>query len=72
MTTKDGVQFEKDLVNNKYGLIIPKVNPSVHSGLLIVKATNLIGSVDHQITFNVLGFYYLILLYFIKAKNRRQ
>lgn len=55
MTTKDGVQFEKDVNANKYALIIPKLSSSTHSGVLIIKATNLIGSIQHELSINVLG-----------------
>ena len=55
LTNKDGVTIEKDVANNKYSLAIPKVNPSVHSGVIIIKATNPIGSAQHEINMNILG-----------------
>lgn len=55
MTNKDGVQIEKDVNNNKYSLIIPKANPSVHAGVLIIKATNTIGTATHELSLNILG-----------------
>jgi len=55
LTTKDGVQIEKDANNNRYTLVIPKVNPTVHGGLLTIKASNNIGSVTHELTLNILG-----------------
>ena len=55
LTTKDGVQIEKDVNNNRYCLNIPKANPGVHMGVIIVKATNAIGSVEHEIKLNILG-----------------
>jgi hypothetical protein len=66
LTTKDGVQIEKDVNNNRYSLTIPKVNPSIHAGMLTIKATNPICSVTHEISLNILGIYILIweLLFF--------
>lgn len=55
MTTKDGVQLEKDVNNNKYTLVIPKANPTVHAGLITVKAANNIGAVTHDIKLDILG-----------------
>lgn len=55
MTNKDGVQIEKDINNNKYALIIPKANPSTHSGILTIKATNPIGTITHELSLNILG-----------------
>jgi hypothetical protein len=55
LTNKDGVQIEKDINNNKYALLIPKANPSVHSGVVTIKATNAIGSVQHELSLNILG-----------------
>lgn len=54
MTAKDGVQIEKDVNNNRYTLTIPKVNPSVHAGTLTIKASNAIGTVQHEMNINVL------------------
>jgi hypothetical protein len=33
---------------------MPKVNPAVHNGVILVKATNIIGSIQHEINLNVL------------------
>ena len=57
LTNKDGVQIEKDLNNNKYTLTIPKVNPLVHTGVILIKASNIISSIQHEINLNVLGKY---------------
>ena len=58
LTNKDGVQIEKDLNNNKYTLTIPKVNPLVHTGVILIKASNIISSIQHEINLNVLGKYF--------------
>ena len=55
LTTKDGVQFEKDIANNKYGLIITKID-SIHSGLLKIKATNLVSFIEHNLNNEVYGY----------------
>lgn len=55
LNNKDGVQIEKDVNNNKYSLTIPKANPSVHAGTLAIKASNLIGSVQHDLNLTILG-----------------
>ena len=55
LTTKDGVQFEKDVNNNKYTLAIPKANPTVHAGLITIKAANNIATVTHELTLSILG-----------------
>ena len=55
LTVKDGVQIEKDVPNNKYSLTIPKANPLAHSGVVSIKATNAIGTSQHDITLNILG-----------------
>ena len=55
LTNKDGVQIEKDVANNKYTLVIPKVNPTAHSGVIIIKAVNPIGAAQHEINLNILG-----------------
>ena len=55
LTNKDGVQIEKDVNNNKYTLNIPKANPAIHSGTLIIKASNIIGSIQHELALNILG-----------------
>lgn len=57
LTNKDGVQIEKDANNNKYTLTIPKVNPLVHTGVILIKASNIISSIQHEINLNVLGNY---------------
>jgi hypothetical protein len=54
MTAKDGVQIEKDVNNNRYALTIPKANPSVHNGLITIKATNSIATVQHDLNLNIL------------------
>ena len=55
LTVKDGVQIEKDIPNNKYSLTIPKTNPTLHSGIISIKATNAIGTSQHDISLNILG-----------------
>ena len=55
ITVKDGVQLEKDLPNNKFTLVIPKANSSAHAGLITIKATNPIGSAQHEFNLNILG-----------------
>ena len=64
LSVKDGVQIEKDVNAGRYTLTIPKVNPSIHSGTIIIKATNTIGSVEHEILLNVFGKYIFCLLIF--------
>jgi hypothetical protein len=55
LTAKDGVQFEKDVANNRYVLVIPKLNPLVHAGKITIKATNLVGTVQHDLDVDVHG-----------------
>lgn len=55
LTTKDGVQIEKDVNNNRYTLVIPKANPTVHAGLITIKAGNAIGTVSHELALHILG-----------------
>jgi hypothetical protein len=55
LTPKDGVQFEKDVANNRYVLVIPKLNQLVHSGKITIKATNLVGTAQHDLDVNVYG-----------------
>lgn len=62
MTVKDGVQIEKDVANNKYSLTIPKANPAVHSGVVTVKASNTIGTAQHDINLSILGNYLFAVL----------
>ena len=57
MTNKDGVQIEKDVNNNKYTLLIPKVNPMIHAGTITIKASNIVNAIQHDINLNVLGKY---------------
>ena len=54
LTAKDGVQIEKDVNNNKYVLTIPKANPAVHAGVVTIKASNSIGTVQHELSLNIL------------------
>lgn len=54
LSSKD-VQVTKDLSTDTYSLTIPKVNPSVHSGTITIKASNVVGSVEHEILLNILG-----------------
>jgi len=58
LTPKDGIQIEKDANNNRYALVIPKVISSVHSGTITIKATNPIGSAQHELNLNVLGNFF--------------
>lgn len=55
VTNKDGVQIEKDPANNRYSLLIPKANPVSHHGVISVKATNPIGTAQHDVNLNILG-----------------
>ncbi len=55
LTAKDGVQVEKDVANNKFSLTIPKINSNVHAGTVTIKATNSLGSAQHDIILNVDG-----------------
>lgn len=55
LTTKDGVQIEKDVNNNRYALLIPKANPAVHAGQVTIKASNNIGTSTHELTLSILG-----------------
>jgi hypothetical protein len=54
VTNKDGVQIEKDVNANKYSMTISKVNSSIHSGVVTIKATNPLGSVIHDCNLSVL------------------
>jgi hypothetical protein len=36
-------------------LTIPKANPTLHAGTLTIKASNLIGSVQHDLNLTILG-----------------
>ena len=49
------MQIEKDVNNNKYSLTIPKANPSVHAGAVVIRATNPIGTITHELTLNIRG-----------------
>ncbi len=69
VSNKDGVQIEKDVNNNRYCLIIPKVNPSIHAGTVTIKASNSIGSAQHDILLNVYGTNKLYLEYFYKSHS---
>ncbi len=55
LNQKDGVQIEKDVNLNKYSLNIPKLNPSLHAGTVTIKATNVVGTVTHDVNINILG-----------------
>lgn len=57
LTVKDGVQTEKDISLNKYILTIQKLNPSIHAGLVTIKATNVVGTAIHEFKLNILGLY---------------
>jgi len=63
LTTKDGVQIEKDVNSNKYALAIPKANPAVHAGQITIKASNNIGTATHELTLSILGM--------IRSKNKK-
>jgi len=54
VTNKDGVQIEKDVNSNKYSMTIPKVNSTIHSGVVTIKATNPLGSTTHDVHLSVL------------------
>ena len=54
LTNKDGVQIEKDINNDKYTLRIPKLT-STHTGVLSIKATNQIKSIENNLEIKVLG-----------------
>lgn len=43
LTTREGIKYEKDINNNRYAFIIPKVNSS---GVIKLKATNEYGTVE--------------------------
>jgi hypothetical protein len=53
LTTKDGVRIEKDLPNDKYTLVIPRV-ALTHIGTVSVKATNEMGSSERSCQLDVL------------------
>ncbi len=55
LTVKDGVKFEKDVSSNTHVLIIPKLNPAVHAGKISIKATNSVGTIQHDLDVNVYG-----------------
>lgn len=52
---KDGVHLEKDINKNIYNLTIPKIIQTTHTGKLIVRATNTIGTTEHEIQIFVDG-----------------
>ncbi len=54
LTAKDNVKFETDAKTSANYLVIPKVS-SVHLGKLTVKASNIVGEVEHNFNLNVLG-----------------
>ena len=54
-TSKDGVQISKDVATDTYTLTIPSINPSVHSGTITIKASNVVGSVQHELILETLG-----------------
>lgn len=55
LTSRDGVQITKDVNNNIYSLIIPKLNPINHGGKLTIIAKNIVGSVQHEMDINIQG-----------------
>ena len=55
VSNKDGVQIEKDVINSRYCLSIPKVNAVIHGGIISVKANNLIGSIQHESVLKIYG-----------------
>lgn len=71
LTTKDGVQIEKDVNSNKYTLVIPKANPTVHAGLITIKAANNIAVVTHEITLNILGNFVVFDSIFFQIKQNK-
>jgi hypothetical protein len=54
-TNKDGVQITKDISINSYSLTIPKLNPSIHDGIVTIKASNPISTIQHEIHLDILG-----------------
>ena len=61
VSTKDGVQIEKDSDNNRYSLSIPKVISASHSGQITVKASNSLGLIQQDTILKVFGTYYFYL-----------
>jgi hypothetical protein len=51
---KDEVTIEKDVKNDTYTMTIPKINPSIHAGMISIKATNIISTAQHDINLIVL------------------
>ena len=60
LSAKDGVKIEKDVNTNTYVLTIAKLNPAVHAGKITIKATNLVGSIQHDIDVDVYGKFFNI------------
>ena len=57
-TAKDGVQINKNIETNTYTLTIPNINPSIHYGKIVIKASNVVDTIQHEISLDVLGEYY--------------
>ncbi len=54
LSNKDGVQLEKEINNDRYSLKIPKLT-SAHTGVLSIKATNQLKSIENNLDIKVLG-----------------
>lgn len=75
LTTKDNVKFEYDQKTSTYSLVIPKVLSS-HSGIILVKASNSVGDVEHSFNIDVIGkflkkFFYSLnfIIYFSRTSK---
>jgi hypothetical protein len=53
--SRDGFKIERDTNNNRYVLKIAKINPSIHSGILTIKAKNTVGITQKQVILNIVG-----------------
>lgn len=57
ISAKDN-QIVKDIATDTYSLTIPKINPSLHAGRIVIKASNVVGTVQHEVKLDILGFYF--------------
>lgn len=53
LSLKDQVTIEKDAANNRYTLIINKINSIHHLGVISLKASNSVGIIQHDFNINV-------------------
>jgi len=64
ITLKDNIKFETDTKTFANYLVIPKVQ-AVHFGSYTIKASNIVGEIEHSFKLDVLGIYF----YFLNIKS---